>query len=294
MKMKKHPGDILFNICNYIILGALGLICVIPFVHLLALSFSSSAAATAGLVSFWPVQATVASYQYAFQKPEFIRAFGVTLLRVLLGVTLNMLLLILTAYPLSKRNSELPGRTLISWFFILTMFVSGGMIPSYLVVNATGLTNTIFALVIPGAVSVYNVTILLNFFRQTPRELEESAVMDGASQIVCLVRIYLPLALPCMATLFIFCTVGHWNSWFDGMIYMSSSRNYPLMTYLQSVIATPDFTLLDIEQMELMSKISSKTFQAAQIIIATVPILIVYPFMQKYFVKGMTLGAMKG
>lgn len=294
MKIKKSPGDIVFTIINYFILALLALVCVLPFVHLIAISFSTSAMATAGKVGLWPVQPTFASYQYAFQSPRFIRAFGITLLRVLLGVSLNMILLVLTAYPLSKRDREMPGRTLISWYFIIPMFIGGGLIPTYLVISATGLTNTIFALVIPGAVSVYNVMILLNFFRQIPKELEESAMMDGASQLVCLVKIYLPLSVPCLATLFIFCTVGHWNAWFDGVIYMSSTKNYPLMSYLQNLITSPDMSLVDPAQAELLSKINSKTFQAAQIVIATTPIMIVYPFMQKYFVTGMTLGAMKG
>lgn len=294
MKIKQSPGDIAFHICNYILLTLLALACVIPFIHLFALSFSSSAAATAGKVGLWPVMPTVASYQYAFQNPEFIAAFGNTIVRVIVGVSVNLTILVLTAYPLSKRNRTLPGRTAIAWFFILTMFISGGLIPSFLIVNSTHIMNTIWALVLPGAVSVYNVTVLLNFFRQIPPEMEESAVIDGASQLVCLVKIYLPMSTACLATLFIFCTVGHWNAWFDGMLYMNNKLSYPLMTYLQSVIATPDFTLLDPAQMELMSQISSKTFQAAQIVIATVPILIVYPFMQKYFVKGMNLGALKG
>ena len=281
MKIKKSPGEKAFDVFNYVILAILALLCVVPFIHLLALSFSSAAAANAGKVGLWPVQPTLASYQYAFQTPNFVRAFGITVLRVVLGVSLNLILLVLTAYPLSKRNDELP------------MFIGGGLIPTYLVVSATHLNNTIFALIIPGAVSVYNVMILLNFFRQTPKELEESARMDGASQIICLVKIYLPLAVPCLATLFVFCTVGHWNEWFSGMIYMSSVRNYPLMTYLQKVISQTN-SLTDPSQIELMAKISSKTFQAAQIIIATLPILVVYPFMQRYFVQGMTLGAMKG
>ena len=293
MKIKKSPGEKAFDVFNYVILAILALLCVVPFIHLLALSFSSAAAANAGKVGLWPVQPTLASYQYAFQTPNFVRAFGITVLRVVLGVSLNLILLVLTAYPLSKRNDELPGRTWISWFFIIPMFIGGGLIPTYLVVSATHLNNTIFALIIPGAVSVYNVMILLNFFRQTPKELEESARMDGASQIICLVKIYLPLAVPCLATLFVFCTVGHWNEWFSCMIYMSSVRNYPLMTYLQKVISQTN-SLTDPSQIELMAKISSKTFQAAQIIIATLPILVVYPFMQRYFVQGMTLGAMKG
>lgn len=293
MKIKKSPGEKAFDIFNYIFLSILALLCVVPFVHLLALSFSSSSAATAGKVGLWPVKPTLASYQYAFQTPNFIRAFGVTVLRVVLGVSLNLILLVLTAYPLSKRNEEMPGRTWISWFFIIPMFIGGGLIPTYLVVSATHLNNTIFALIVPGAVSIYNVMILLNFFRQTPKALEESARIDGASQLICLIKIYLPLAVPCLATLFVFCTVGHWNEWFSGMIYMGDPKNYPLMTYLQTVIANTD-SLTDPSQIELLSKINSKTFQAAQIIIATTPILVVYPFMQRYFVQGMTLGAMKG
>lgn len=294
MKIRKSPGDIVFLVINYAILSILGSVCVIPFIHLVALSLSSSSAATSGVVGLWPVDLTFSSYIFAFQRPEFIRAFLNTLARVVLGVSINLLLLVFTAYPLSKKNKDLPGRTIIAWFFILTMFISGGLIPTYLVVNATNLVNTIWALVIPGAVSVYNVTILLNFFRQIPKEMEESAIIDGASARLCLFKIYIPMSIPCLATLFIFCTVGHWNAWFDGMIYMNSTADYPLMTYLQSIIATPDFTLLDATQLELMSKISSKTFQSAQIVITTLPIMVVYPFMQRYFVKGMSLGALKG
>ena len=294
MKIKKSTGDLVFDMLNYGILFLAGMICLIPFVHLVALSFSHQAAATKGIVGLWPIQFTTAAYNYAFQKPSFFRAFGITVARVTLGLLINLTLMTLTAYPLSKHNRELPGRTAISWFFLLTMFLSAGLIPTYLIVNATGITNTLLALILPGAVSVYNVTILLNFFRQIPRELAESAVMDGGSQFVCLRKIYIPLSLPCYATLIIFLTVGHWNAWFDGMIYMNDKNNYPLMTYLQNIIATPDLSLIDTTQLELVSQISSRTFQAAQIMIATLPILILYPFMQKYFVKGMTLGALKG
>lgn len=294
MKIQTTFGEKLFETINYIFLAFLALTCVMPFIHMFAVSFSASSAATAGRVSFWPVEFSLSSYEYAFQRPEFFRAFFVSLERVLLGVSVNMALLILTAYPLSKTKKELPGRSFFSWIFVVTMFVGGGLIPTYLVVSATGIRNSIWALILPGAVQAFNVTILLNFFRQLPKELEESALMDGAGQLRILLSIYVPLSIPALATLTIFNTVGHWNEWFSALIYMNSEKKYPLQTYLQGMIVNPDWTLVDTTQRELMAKISNKTFKAAQILIATVPVLVVYPFMQKYFVKGMTLGSLKG
>lgn len=293
MKSSSKLGDKLFNGCNYVILSLLALVCLLPFAHMFALSLSSSAATVAGRVSFWPVEFTLSSYQYALQKPEFITAFFMSVKRIAIGVSFDMLILVLTAYPLSKSDRQLPGRTFLAWVFVVTMFVSGGLIPSYLVVSATGLKNTILAFVLPGAVQAFNITILLNFFRQIPKELEESAVIDGSGQISILFRIYLPLSVPALATLFIFDAVGHWNEWFSALIYMDSQKGYPLQSYLQVILSDPNNDLLDPNQMKLMAKISSKTFKAAQILIATVPVLCVYPFLQKYFVTGMTLGSLK-
>ena len=294
MALKKTPGEKTFDAFNHIFLAILALLCLLPFVHILSVSFSSSNAATAGRVGLWPVELSLNSYQYAMQNAEFTAAFGVTVKRVIIGLAVDTIVVILTAYPLSKTNAEMPGRTFIAWIFVTTMFIGGGLIPTYLVVSAMKLRNSIWALIIPMAIKPFNITVLLNFFRQTPKELEESANIDGASQMRILIQIFLPLALPALATLTIFDTVFHWNEWFSGMIYMDKQINYPLQTYLQGVIIRPDFTLLDAHQIELMSKISSKTFQAAQIMIATVPILIIYPFLQKYFVKGLTLGSLKG
>lgn len=294
MKIKTSYGEKFFDVFNYIFLAIIALSCILPFIHMFAISFSSSIAATSGKVSIWPVDFTLSSYKYAFQKPEFISAFLVTIERVLLGVTLDMIILVLTAYPLSKTRKQLPGRTFLAWIFVLTMFISGGLIPTYLVVTGTGLKNSIFALIVPGAVQAFNITVLLNFFRQLPKELEESAVIDGANQITILMKIYLPLSIPALATLIIFDTVNHWNEWFNALIYMDSAAKYPLQSYMQGIVVTPKFDVLDVTQIELMSKISGKTFKAAQILIATVPVLCVYPFLQKYFIKGMTLGSLKG
>lgn len=292
--IKKTPGEIAFDIFNYLILTILALSCIIPFIHLCAISFSSSSAATQGRVGLLPVEFTLSSYEFAFQRPDFIRAFGITIQRVVLGLLVNMLLIIMAAYPLSKSKQEFKGRTPIAWFFVTTMFVGGGLVPTYMVVAKTGLKNTIWALIIPGAVPVYYLVILLNFFRQIPKELEESALIDGASQFRILWQIYVPLSIPALATLTIYTVVGHWNEWFSALIYMNDARNYPLQTYLQNIITTPDFSLYDPLQMELMKQISNKTFRAAQIMLVTVPILIIYPALQKYFITGMTLGSLKG
>lgn len=287
-------GEKSFDVVNVVIMFVLAISCLIPFIHIAALSFSSAGEAAAGRVGLWPVGFTLSSYQYALQRPDFIRSFLISVERVVLGVIVNMGLLIVTAYPLSKSKEEFPGRTPIAWYFVITMFVGGGMIPTYMIVTGMGLKNTIWALIIPGAVSVYNMLVLLSFYRTIPKELDESARIDGASTWVTLFRIYVPLSLPALATLTLYTVVGHWNEWFSALIYIDNTRNYPLQTYLQNFIVQPDYSTMDKNQLELLLGVNTKTFRAAQILIVTVPILCVYPFLQKYFIKGMTLGAVKG
>lgn len=292
--MKKANKDKLFDIFNHIFLILIALLCVLPFVHVAAISLSSSSAATAGVVKLLPVDFNINAYNYAFGKSEFLNAFKNSIFRVLLGVSLDMIIVVLTAYPLSKSSRQFKGRTYLIWFFVITMFVSGGLIPSYLIVSATGIRNSIWALVLPGAVNAFNITILLNFFRQLPKEFDEAALLDGANHWQILFYIYVPLSIPCLVTLIIFETVGHWNEWFSAIIYMDSPTKYPLQTYLQSLIITPNFDTANPDQIKLLAKISNRTYNAAQIMIATLPILCIYPFLQKYFVKGLTLGGLKG
>lgn len=270
------------------------LLCLIPIIHIIAMSFSASTAVSAGKVTLVPVEPTLKSYEYVLRKSEFWRAFRVSLVRVVLGVGINMLMVVLAAFPLSKTKQDFCARTVFVWFFMITMLFSGGMIPSFMIVKYTGLLNTIWALVLPGAVPVFNVVLLMNFFKAVPKELEESAFMDGAGYGRILFQIYLPVSLPALATLTVFALVTHWNSWFDGMIYMSDAKNYPMQTYLQSIMVSTNTKLMTKAQAQLLRLISDRTLKAAQIVIATVPILMVYPFLQKYFVAGMTLGSVKG
>lgn len=292
--MIRTRGEKLFDVVNVVIMFVLAVSCLIPIIHIAALSFSAAGEAGAGRVGLWPVGFTFNSYKFAFQKPDFIRSFFISVERVILGTAINMGLLIVTAYPLSKTKGEFPGRTAIMWFFVTTMFVSGGMIPTYMIVTSVGLKNTIWALIIPGAVSVYYLLVLTSFYRTIPKELDESALIDGASVWMVLFKIYIPLSMPALATLTLYTVVEHWNEWFYALIYIDNAHNYPLQTYLQNFIVRPDYSTMDKNQLELLLAVNTKTFRAAQIVIATVPVLCVYPFLQKYFIKGMTLGAVKG
>ncbi len=286
-------GRRVFIVFNYTSLIAMSLLCVLPLVHVLALSFSSNAAATAGLVKLWPVEFTSKSYQFVLNRPEFVQSLLVTIQRVGLGLPLNLLLTVLVAYPLSKETTRFKPRTVYVWFFVFTMLFNGGLIPTYMTIRSTGLLDSLWALILPGAVPVFNVVLLLNFFRGLPKELEEASFMDGAGHFRTLWRIYLPLSLPAMATIALFTTVGHWNSWFDGLIYMNSPERYPLQSYLQTVIAQRDMTLASSTDLELLAEVSDRTVKAAQIFMGALPILLVYPFLQRYFMKGIVMGSVK-
>ncbi|WP_304975307.1 carbohydrate ABC transporter permease [uncultured Acetatifactor sp.] len=290
-------GSLVFDIFNYVFLGTAAIVCLLPIINVLAISFSSSAKASAGLVGLVPLEFNLQSYKYALTKPQFLTSFLTSVERVILGLVINMTCTVLTAYPLSKSSRELKGRNIYAWFMFITMIFSGGLIPQFMVVNQLKLMNTVWALILPGAVPVFNVIILMNFFKQIPKEIQESAMMDGAGHLRILAQLYLPLSLPSLATITLFTVVGHWNEWFAGMIYMTDPANYPLQTYLQSIIVVRDTALLATaskETLEMMSTVSDRTLKSAQIFIAAAPILAVYPFVQKYFMKGLTVGSVKG
>lgn len=282
-----------FGITNGLFFILYSLTSLIPMIHVLAISFSSSIAVTAGDVTLFPVNFTLRSYEYMLSKSEYWRAMWISVVRVVLGVGISMILNILAAYPLSKSKTMFRHQPLFVWYFVITMLFSGGLIPSYMLVKYTGLLDTIWALVIPGSVSVFNVLLLMNFFRNIPREIEESAFMDGAGHFRILVQIYLPVSLPALATLIVFTVVGHWNAWFDGLIYMNNQRNYPLQSYLQTILVKSNVMVMTKAYAELLSKVSDRTLKAAQVFIAAIPVLLVYPFLQNYFISGIMLGSIK-
>ncbi len=286
----------IFIVCNYCIFIIVCLSCMLPFIHLLALSLSGSTAAAAGEVLFWPVDFTLYSYEFAIKGGKFLRALWNSVKLVGLGTLVNLILMLLTAYPLSKSKDQLAGRNIIMGYFVLTMLIGGGMIPTYLVVVRTGLKNSIWALILPGALSVYNMIILMNFIRNLPPELQEAARIDGAGELQVLVRVMVPLLKPSLATVGLFSIIGHWNNWFGGIIYMDDTARYPLATYLQSLLR--DFeTLLrtaGTDYAALIGQMNAQTGRAAQLFLGALPIMLVYPFLQKYFTTGLTLGSVKG
>lgn len=292
MVEERTLGTMSVNALIYVILGLLGLLCLMPFLHILAVSLSDRAATTANIVNFWPVGFTTLNYQKILGNGQFQRALQISLLRTLLGTTINMLVIVLTAYPLS-RPLGFPGQRLMKWALLFAMLFEGGLIPRYLAVRNLGLLDTIWALVLPGAVQVFYIIVMVNFFRTLPEELIEAATIDGASHWNILFRIVLPLALPALATLTLFAAVDHWNAWFDGLVYMKSSTNYPLQTYLQTTIVANDFSRL-LTDPRAAAQLSTRAVRAAQILLATLPILAVYPLVQRYFVTGLTLGSVKG
>jgi putative aldouronate transport system permease protein len=283
----------LFIISNYIFLSALSLICLLPLIHVLAISFSSSAAAAGGYVKLWPVNFTTSSYELVMKKDAFTNSIQVTLLRVSLGVLINMLLTVLVAFPLAKEVNKFYWRTLYAWVFVFTILFHGGLVPLYMTVSYTGIMDTIWALILPSAVPVFNVILLINFFRGIPKELEEAAYIDGAGHWTTLWKIFIPLSTPVLATITLFATVNHWNSWFDGLIFMNSPDNYPLQSYLQTVVIQTDLALDPNVDLDSLAEVSDRTAKAAQIFMGALPILAVYPFLQRFFVKGIVMGSVK-
>lgn len=288
----KTTGYRLFTVLNYFILLLAGILCILPIVHILAISFSASAPANSHLVGLWPVDFNLESYTKTLNNPNFLRAFVISLGRTVLGTFMTMSVIILAGYALSKDSAVFKSRNIYAWYFVFTMLFTGGMIPSYIIVRNLHLMDTIWALVLPGAVQVFNMILLMNFFKATPKEMEEAALIDGAGHFTVLFRVYLPLAMPSIATLSLFSIVGNWNAWFDGLLYINNYRNYPLATFLQTIIVQQDFSKLNPDVNELKN-ISQRTVKAAQIFIGILPVLIVYPFLQRFFVKGIVLGAIK-
>jgi putative aldouronate transport system permease protein len=201
---------------------------------------------------------------------------------------------LLCAYPLSRSTKRFPERKYYVVYFLIAMVFNGGLIPTYITVARTGLMGTIWALVIPSAVPLFNVIVLLNFFRGLPDEIEEAAFIDGANHITVLLKIYIPLSQAALATVTLFAILNHWNAWFDGLIYNNRPEDYPLQSYLQTILVQMDFSKLSIAEVANFSHVSDRTIKASQVFLGCLPVLLVYPFLQRYFTKGLVLGSVKG
>jgi len=281
---------------TYIIVIALALLCLLPIWNMICISFSSGTMVAANNVTFLPREFTLEAYSVMLEDDLFWNAFGVSLLRVALSLVINLVMIVLVAYPLSKTKREFGGRNFVMGFLVFAMLFSGGMIPTYLIFKDLGLLNTVWALVLPAAVPISNTIMTMNFISGLPDSLEEAAVLDGANPLQVLTKIIIPCSKPSMATMALFSIVGNWNEFYHGLIYMTKSENYPLMTYIHSLqidvssLISEDMTA---EALKKLNDLSGKNLNAAKVVVATVPLMLIYPFLQKYLIHGIVMGAVK-
>ena len=265
-----------------------------PLINTLAISLSAAGPASAGQVTFLPVGFNINAYFRIMNDAAFWRAFMVSLQRVALGVPINLLLVISMAFPLSRSTKQFRQRNIYMWILVFTMLFNGGIIPTFFVVNRLGLINTIWSLVLPGAVGVFNVILMMNFFKGIPSALEEAAIIDGASPLTILIKVFLPISLPSLATITLFTIVGHWNTFFDGLIYINDQSRIPLQTYLQQLSLSAEMMReVSTEEMRLLNELSALTLNAAKILVSMIPVLIIYPVMQRFLIKGLVIGSVK-
>ncbi len=291
--MKHTTGEKVFYGVNYFLLSLAGLICLLPLLNLASVSLSGKDAVLSGFVTFWPVDATTESYKLLFDGTPIVNAFFNNVKITVVGVVLSMIFTVFAAYPLSR--SWFYGRRYLTLVIVFTMLFNGGLIPTYLVIKQLGLVDSYGALWLPALVSTYNMLIMRSFFESIPDELVEAARMDGAGEWRVLLRIMLPLSVPMIATIALFYGVHYWNAFFNVLIYMNSADKYNMTVLIQQMIKSQS-VLQEINTMnqEEVSNITPEGIKAAGIMIMVIPMLIVYPLLQRYFVKGVMIGAIKG
>ncbi|GAB2670309.1 carbohydrate ABC transporter permease [Paenibacillus thermoaerophilus] len=283
----------IFNVFNYVFFTLMGITTLLPFVNLIAKSLSSEAAVISGIVNLWPIGFQLGTYKFVLQDAAFMNSMKISIFLTAVGTALSLFMTTITAYPLSK--PRLRGRKWFLLMFIFTMLFSGGLIPTYLLMHKLHLVNTLPVLFLPAMVNVYNMLIIKSYFEGLPDSLEESAKLDGAGNLRILFFIALPLSLPVLATIALFFAVYFWNDYFNAMIYISNPSLKPMQLFLKELLlSSGDFMRNETLNVDAALNTSPQSIQAASIMIATVPILLVYPFLQKYFVKGVLVGSVKG
>jgi len=289
--MRTSAGEQIFKVFNYILLAALSLTMVMPLIQLLAVSFSSPFAADAKQVYLLPVEFTSASWEYILSKAELWRSFGVTVYITVVGTLLSMLFTVLTAYPLAQRSFLIRKQMML--MIVITMIFNAPMIPFFLTVRELGMLNSLWSLIIPGLISTFNMIIIRTFFMGLPAEIDDSARIDGCGDGRILFQMYLPLSKPVLATVSLFYAVGYWNTFSRAVLFIRDPNLWPLQMKLREYLTNPE-DLVGITQGVETLGYNATTLKAATIIFATVPIILVYPYLQKYFVKGALLGSVKG
>ena len=288
--MEKRAGARIARVLNNLLLALVSLICLLPFVHMIAKSFSGAAAVSAGRVTFYPINFTLNTYRYVLQDSLFFSSFRNSVIITAGGTLLSLTFTVLAAYPLSKQH--LRGRRVILLLYVFTMLFYGGMVSIYVFMRTLNLLNTLACQIIPLLVSQYNLFVMKTFFEGIPESIEESAHIDGAGPLRTLVSIVLPLSLPSLATIGLFYAVTYWNNYYHPMLFITRADVKPLQMYLYELITTTQ-NLYEVDPV-IAAGLSSSGMQAAAIVVSTLPILLVYPFLQKYFIKGLTVGSVKG
>lgn len=287
--MQQSNGEKIFQVFLLVFITGLSIVMIYPFLHVLSISLSTPAEALRPGVHFFPREISFFAWERVLSTESVWRALGVTAFRTIVGTILTLILLSMAAYPLSRKY--LPHRGFYTMIIVITMFFGGGLIPTYLLIKSLGLINSIWVYVIPGLFSTFSLLILRNFFMGIPVELEDSAKIDGANDIRILFTIIVPLSMPVLATLALWSAVGHWNAWFDALMYMQDKTKITVQLLLRRLVITnvgdPMMPVPTAEQ-------APETVKAAIIMFTALPILIVYPFLQRFFVKGIIVGSLKG
>lgn len=295
MVRKKTLGSRLFTIFLYAFLGLLALTCLYSIWYAFCLSISDKTAANSGLVTIMPVGFSTIAYREIMGDAKFFHSFWVSVQRTVLGTVFSMLVMIMMGYPLAKTKKEFRARNVIMWILMFCMVFNAGTIPWYMTMVSYRLIDKIWGLILCGSLPVFNLIIIMNFFRGIPSDLEEAARVDGAGPWRILFQIVVPCSVPVIATMVLFTSVGYWNEFFQGLVLSTSDKHYPLQTYIQQmVVNTQSAANMSPDELKLMSQLSNKSLDAAKVFIAMVPMLVIYPFIQKYFVTGMMVGAVKG
>lgn len=288
----KSLSNRIFTTVNYTLLTLISVITIIPFLYITAVSFATPEEVARGGLLLFPSEVTLGAYRYIFSTDTMIRSILVSIYVTVFGTFINLVFTSFMAYPLAK--TTLRGRRPILLMVLLTMLFSGGMIPTYFVVKSLGMINTFWSLMIPSAISAFNLIVLKNFFQQIPDGLEDSAKIDGCNDLGVLFRIVLPLSMPAMATFGLFYAVGHWNTFFNAVMYINDSAKWPVQIVLREIVLLSQDRIGDTTVQQDPNDYLPQTIRMASIVVATIPIIIVYPFLQKHFAKGVMLGSVKG
>ena len=293
IKLKASPGDRAFAVAVVILLVIIDIVMLYPFLYVISTAISDPGQVMAGKVWLYPLGFSADALKRILDYPNFLHSYGNTIIYSVLGTLCTLLLTSLTAYPLSRPNFKSKG--VLSWIYLFTMFFGGGMIPTYIIYKGYGLIDNRLVMILPGALSAWNIILCRTFFKTIPESLHESAHLDGASELFIMWKIILPLSKPVMATVALFTMVGIWNNYFTALLYFNDSTLYPLQLILRMILINAQMQQTGAEKdvMNMASSISTQSLKSCAIVVSILPIICIYPFIQKYFVKGVMIGSVK-